>query len=145
MRPYKFICTGSSFLIPQKRWRLSAWLGLFAMVMAFVAPVVSQGLYATGNHSHESHSHSMGQGESLSGHVHGTMPSSNHKSHWAYVWEKCGYCDLIFSNPPLSSEPAALVGYAPQMDSLYQAVTAPGFACSPVFLGALTRAPPLTA
>ena len=128
-------------MIPQRRPRRFAWLGLFAMAMAFVAPVVSQALAAHHVHRHEHHhdgmTHSLDKQSSVS-----NTSQITQTPHWVYVWEKCGYCDLLFNNPPLSSEFVIRPPRTLYDSPVYLGLAARGFARLPVFIGAMTRAPP---
>jgi hypothetical protein len=107
------------------------------MVMAFIAPVASQALAA--RHSHEHY----GMVQHMASH-HAVPRALSHanEQHWTYVFEQCGYCNLLFSNPPLSSEFITRLASTPSNSELYQGLIAPGFARLPLFLGAMTRAPP---
>ncbi|MDE3739369.1 MULTISPECIES: DUF2946 domain-containing protein [Pseudomonas] len=113
-----------------------AWLGLLAMLLLFVGPLVSQArdmgpggapawmdeLACATDHSAPSHEPS--------------MPS--HEMSWA----KCGYCTLLFNSPALS--PNALHGLVLTDLALPVpiAATQAGHGSRAIFPGALTRAPP---
>lgn len=135
-------------MIPRRRWRRFAWLGLFAMVMAFVAPVVSQVLAVNKSHASAMSPVMVSVSSSTHGHDHHAMvpgqgAASSLQAHWAAVWEKCGYCDLLFSNPPLSSSITLPFALPLPLGEPFVVLTHPGYAASTVYLGALTRAPPV--
>jgi hypothetical protein len=73
-----------------------AWLGLFAMWLTIVAPVVSQTLAAA--------SWSPDLGAWCNGHA-GLVnhPSPQQPSPHAPAWEKCGYCGLLGHSPTLTA------------------------------------------
>ncbi|MDH4558835.1 DUF2946 domain-containing protein [Pseudomonas sp. BN417] len=113
-----------------------AWLGLLAMLLVFVGPLVSQ-------------AQAMGQaevphwmGELACSAEDGTQSGQPAMPGHELSWAKCGYCTLLFNSPALS--PAALHGLALGDLASPQAAPAPqaGHAAQTVFPGALTRAPP---
>ncbi|WP_069086338.1 DUF2946 domain-containing protein [Pseudomonas sp. TCU-HL1] len=113
-----------------------AWLGLLAMLLVLVGPLVSQArdMAPVGVPPW--------MGELACATEHGgpghqpVMP--DHEMSWA----KCGYCTLLFNSPALN--PASLHGLDLAGLASPQAALAPraGHAAQAVFPGALTRAPP---
>ncbi|MDH4655894.1 DUF2946 domain-containing protein [Pseudomonas sp. JS3066] len=114
-----------------------AWLGLLAMLLVLVGPLVSQ-------------ARDMGQGgvpawmdELACATDHGapghepSMPS--HEMSWA----KCGYCTLLLNSPALTQaglHGLDLAGLANPQPAL---ATLSGHGGRAIFPGALTRAPPV--
>ena len=88
-------------MIRQGRMRLAAWLGLFAMLMAFAGPLYSQ-LRALD-------SVRLAQAIDLQalhcGAEHQTLPvfAPEHKGppDWVQGLEQCGYCNLLAHSPSL--------------------------------------------
>ncbi|MNZ89193.1 hypothetical protein D3C78_1081020 [compost metagenome] len=110
-------------MIRQGRMRLAAWLGLFAMFMAFAGPLYSQlraldsvalSLAIDLNALH------CGEGESL---------AESGQPEWVQCLEQCGYCNLLASTPALPPTlqlalpaPSSVVHqYLPPLQSLPQA------------------------
>ena len=121
-----------------------SWLSLFAMLMIFIGPLISQAMPMD-------HRMPMPMGMDMSMEMPGQAgeamapstdehhaPSAEHHA----LWEKCGYCTLLFSCPalPQTLSFAALDG--PRLTAVV--VTQPhlGHARQTTFPGARTRAPP---
>ena len=137
-----------------RRHRYTAWLALLAMLMIFVAPVVSQSLamahaparheaamsHASAGHEaamHEAMSHEAG----ISAHDHGD-PASAPAEHSGHDLAKCGYCPLLTQLPVLEGCSSVAVHVAmlsrepvPQACSNHHVIT-------DSFPDALPRAPP---
>jgi len=140
-----------------RRLRYTAWLALLAMLMIFVAPVVSQSLamahapvrhkaamsHASVGHEaamreatrHEANSHEGG----ISAHDH---PASAPAEHSGHDLAKCGYCPLLTQLPVLEACSSVVVHVAmlsrepvPQACSNHHVI-------SDSFPDALPRAPP---
>jgi hypothetical protein len=127
--------------------RRGSWISLFAMLMIFIGPLISQSMPmdhampmnlsvamdmsdgAPGCHGENSHPAQQGkpQGEQ---HV---------------LWEKCGYCSLLFNCPALPSGLTFTALATPPSHSFLIPATRLGHARQTVFPGALTRAPPIPA
>jgi hypothetical protein len=75
--------------------RLAAWLGLFAMFMAFAGPLYSQ-LRALDSLqlslAIDLEALHCGEGQAL---------PDNHPPAWVEHLAQCGYCELLAGNPPL--------------------------------------------
>ncbi|SDS20922.1 Protein of unknown function [Pseudomonas asplenii] len=128
-----------------------SWLSLFAMLMIFIGPLISQAMPM------DQHAMSMAMNMDMPMPVDMPMDMPGHHAaerakdsssspgksaeHHA-LWEKCGYCSLLFSCPalPQSLSFTALEGPrpAPTVDSR----TRLGHARQSIFPGARTRAPP---
>lgn len=124
------------------RHGIGAWLGIFAMLMVFVGPLISQGA---------SMAHGMGVSmahdmacDDMPGMAQVSRPVSPGGHHDLVIWEKCGYCTLLFQHPPLTESNlfVAPLGIVPA------AVPATSFTpqqvLAPVFPGARSRAPPFS-
>ncbi|MDH1575764.1 DUF2946 domain-containing protein [Pseudomonas sp. GD03746] len=125
---------------PERRRVGGGWLSLFAMWMIFIGPLISQsmpmdhhagmsmpmGMALSSEHSHASDSHH-GHGDDGQLHV---------------MWEKCGYCSLLFNCPALPQTFSPLVaGHALPVTPI-PAATLQGHARQAIFPGARSRAPP---
>ncbi|NWD75044.1 DUF2946 domain-containing protein [Pseudomonas gingeri] len=121
-----------------------SWLSLFAMLMIFIGPLISQAMPMD-------HRMPMSMGMDMSMEMPGPAgeamapgadehhaPSAEHHA----LWEKCGYCSLLFSCPalPQTLSFAALDG--PRPTSIVATQTRLGHARQSIFPGARTRAPP---
>jgi hypothetical protein len=125
----------------RNRRLIGAWLSLFAMLMIFAGPLISQGI---------SLAHGRSQPMQMAGMECHNMPGMSQMSHHAaatkphdlIVWEKCGCCSLLFQHPALaeSNLPALrLHDPSPQHRSTRFIVQ---LTIAPVFPGARSRAPP---
>ena len=114
------------------------WLSLFAMLMIFIGPLISQAMPMD---HHDSMSMTMQMDMESSAHGHHADPQPPTADHHA-LWEKCGYCTLLFSCPALPHSVDLSLLDAPRPKG-YRAVHArQGHARQPVFPGARSRAPP---
>ena len=118
----------------------AAWLGIFAMLMIFIGPLISQGA---------SMAHGMGAPmahdmacEDMPGMEQVSKPASPGGHHDLVIWEKCGYCTLLFQHPPLTESNLifAPLGIVPA--TFLAASSTPQQVRAPVFPGARSRAPP---
>lgn len=122
-----------------RRLRLSAWLALLAMLMIFVAPVISQSLAmahapATADHTAAAHTAAM------SHHDQGDRAPVDHSDH---DMGKCGYCTLLTQLPALGGAAGAILN-----DILLDCGPAQQGRCNSHvikagFPAAMPRAPPL--
>lgn len=125
----------------RRRQIIAAWLSLFAMLMIFAGPLISQGIsLAHGNNL------PMSMAGMACGEMSGMSPISAHgaveQHHELIVWEKCGYCSLLFQHPPLAESnlfPLRL-NHPPLL--FFSIHFIPEQATPPVFPGARSRAPP---
>ncbi|MBX8516721.1 DUF2946 domain-containing protein [Pseudomonas cichorii] len=121
------------------------WLSLFAMLMIFIGPLVSQSMPM------EHHA-----GMSMS-----TPTSMDMESHHAHpgseqakpantgmddhaLWAKCGYCTLLFGCPALPRVLTLVAATPPKPSDFFAALTRQGHARQSAFLHARSRAPPAT-
>ncbi|NWB26677.1 DUF2946 domain-containing protein [Pseudomonas gingeri] len=134
----------TSFL-PLRTFRrhAGAWLSLFAMLLVFAGPLVGQGMgQAHGTQADLSDI----CGDVPQGYIAGAALAAEGDSdpapHHILLWEKCGYCSLLFQHPALADSHAALgyLGIRPI------ALPIPTFTAqqnvAPVFPGSRSRAPP---
>lgn len=125
---------------PDRRRTGGGWLSLFAMWMIFIGPLVSQSMpmdhhvgmpagtsMAAGHHPAEAGHHGHGN----DGQLHA-------------LWEKCGYCSLLFNCPGLPQAPSALGIGALALAHLPPLQPLQGHARQAVFPGARSRAPPVS-
>ncbi|KFE54531.1 hypothetical protein IV01_15595 [Pseudomonas syringae] len=112
------------------------------MLMIFVGPLISQGI---------SLAHGKSQAMEMAGMECHDMPGMRQMSHHALpekpheliVWEKCGYCSLLFQHPALAeSNLPGLRLYVPSPQYRFIHFM-PQQATPPVFPGARSRAPPI--
>ncbi|WP_341521428.1 DUF2946 domain-containing protein [Pseudomonas sp. G.S.17] len=126
----------------RSRHPTGAWLSLFAMLMIFTGPLISQGI---------SLAHGKTRPMSMAGMECHEMPgmsqmshnTSAEKPHDLIVCEKCGYCSLLFQHPALAeSNLPRLRLYVPPLQYCYTHFIPQQFT-PPVFPGARSRAPPI--
>ena len=113
-----------------------SWLSLFAMLMIFIGPLISQAM-PMDHHASMSMTMDMPNchGEPAQ---HSKAPDEHH-----VLWEKCGYCSLLFSCPALpGSVSYVTLGTPPPANALTPA-TRLGHARQSIFPGARSRAPPI--
>lgn len=122
------------------------WLALFAMLMIFIGPLISQSMPmehhagmpmqaqppAGMSMDHGGH-HDMHAG-------HASAPDAAAMDH--ALWAKCGYCTLLFGCPALPQVVTLVMATPPKPADFYAALTREGHARRTVFLHALSRAPP---
>ncbi|WP_256736803.1 DUF2946 domain-containing protein, partial [Pseudomonas sp. P7779] len=76
-----------------------SWISLFAMLMIFIGPLISQAM-PMDHHAGMSMEMSMDapscHGDAKPATDHHKAPDEHH-----VLWEKCGYCSLLFSCPAL--------------------------------------------
>ncbi|SDX89861.1 Protein of unknown function [Pseudomonas kuykendallii] len=124
--------------------RHAAWLGLFAMLLVFAGPLLSQGM---AHHAMPGMQASMDMAAMPGMH---DMPGMAHAdAHPAStgaddaLWAQCGYCTLLFSCPALVAAPFDLPPAGLFITPLATPRIVDGHAASAVFPGARSRAPPL--
>jgi hypothetical protein len=131
-----------------------AWLSLFAMLMIFIGPLISQSMPME-------HHGGMAMPAPTSMSMHGEMDMSalmdmdagDHSGHAKagqsagvdhVIWAKCGYCTLLFSCPALTKTVAVLAPVPPRPADFYNEAIQLGHARRSVFLNARSRAPPFS-
>ncbi|WP_314382967.1 DUF2946 domain-containing protein [Pseudomonas brenneri] len=117
-----------------------SWISLFAMLMIFIGPLISQAMPMD-------HHAGMSMQMSMDDTCHATPqhPAEHTKPPAAdhVMWEKCGYCSLLFSCPALPGHISFVaLGTPPPANALTPA-TRLGHARQCIFPGARSRAPPI--
>ncbi|WP_264311405.1 DUF2946 domain-containing protein [Pseudomonas putida] len=125
---------------PERRRVGGSWLSLFAMWMIFIGPLISQSMPMD---HHAGMSMPMDMSMSTE-HEHGADSHHGHgdDGQLHVMWEKCGYCSLLFNCPalPQTLSPLSAGVVAPSTHLI--APTRQGHARQAVFPGARSRAPP---
>ncbi|MGH8421629.1 MAG: DUF2946 domain-containing protein [Pseudomonas fluorescens] len=127
-----------------------SWISLFAMLMIFIGPLISQSMPMdqrtpmTMNMSMD-----MSMDMSAMEHAdHDAQPADEHcppkASHHA-LWEKCGYCSLLFNCPALTGGQSFAAFDTPTATIFTTPSPRLGHARQTFFPGARTRAPPIDA
>jgi len=121
--------------------RSAVWVALFAMLMVFAGPLISQS-------TPMAHSMNMGDMAMPMHHDHGARSPNPHASQPSNgdlhpLWEKCGYCNLMLHCPALPQTLSLLTAAATPLARAEHYFTRAGHARQAIFPGALTRAPPL--
>jgi hypothetical protein len=123
-----------------------SWISLFAMLMIFIGPLISQSMPMN---SRASMTMSMSMDMSMD------MPGMDHAGHSAQadpehcppahhaLWEKCGYCSLLFNCPALTAGLTNTTFSIPPANTFTILSPRLGHARQPFFPGARTRAPPI--
>lgn len=131
-----------------------SWISLFAMMMIFIGPLIAQSMPMD-----QRASALMLTSMNLSVDTSMDMPAMDHADHDAQpsaehcppqpshhaLWEKCGYCNLLFNCPALTGAQLFVTFVTPQSTTFSIPATRLGHARPPLFLGARTRAPPFFA
>jgi uncharacterized protein involved in copper resistance len=136
---------------PAPRKTSGAWLSLFAMLMIFIGPLISQSMPME-HHSGMSMPASMSADMDMSASM--DMAADDHSGHQAdtaaaagvdhVIWAKCGYCTLLFSCPALTQTLAVAAPIPPRPADFYNAAPQQGHAQRNVFPNARSRAPPFS-
>ncbi len=125
---------------PDTRKLRASWLSLFAMLMIFIGPLVSQSMPM--NHN-ASLSMDMAPGMDM-----GTMEHHGDAHHGGgdpslhVMWEKCGYCSLFFHCPALPQHLSLLNNEAIPASNRLVVQPRQGHPRPAFFPGARSRAPP---
>ena len=121
-----------------------SWISLFAMLMIFIGPLISQSMPMD-----QRASMSMSMDMSAMEHAdHGAQAAAEHcppKADHHALWEKCGYCSLLFNCPALPGGHTFAVFDTPHTNTYTSLSPRLGHARPAFFPGARTRAPPLDA
>jgi len=126
---------------PQRRRVGGGWLSLFAMWMIFIGPLVSQSMPME---HHAGMSMPMDMSMSME-HQHGDAHNGHGDDGQLHVmWEKCGYCSLLFNCPALPQTLSPLSAGHVAPTTLSATPTHQGHARQALFPGARSRAPPLS-
>jgi hypothetical protein len=138
-----------SALRPDSRRRPTSargtWISLFAMLMMFIGPLISQSMPM----DHKMGAMPMDMSMSMAmpeqgGHGdHSAHPGdSSGDSELHALWEKCGYCSLFFHCPALPQAVALAGAESQRPPVLFNLHPRQGHAGQAVFPGARSRAPP---
>ena len=120
-----------------------SWISLFAMLMIFIGPLISQSMPMD-----QRASMSMSMSMDIPAMEHGAQPAAEHcppKADHHALWEKCGYCSLLFNCPALTGGQSFVAFDSPQTTTFSTPATRLGHARQTFFPGARTRAPPIVA
>ncbi|KAA0967708.1 DUF2946 domain-containing protein [Pseudomonas sp. ANT_H12B] len=127
------------------------WISLFAMLMIFIGPLISQSMPMDQRASSMSMNMSMDMSMEMPAmeHAdHGAQSAAEHcppkASHHA-LWEKCGYCSLLFNCPALTGGQSFAAFDTPKATTFTTPSPRLGYARQTFFPGARTRAPPIVA
>ncbi|MCL6704053.1 DUF2946 domain-containing protein [Pseudomonas sp. T1.Ur] len=125
-----------------------SWISLFAMLMIFIGPLVSQSMPMDQRMSMSmsvSMSMNMDMNMEMAAHeapaVEHCPPQSEHHA----LWEKCGYCSLLFNCPALTGGHTFAAFDTPHTNTFTSPSPRLGHAQPALFPGARTRAPPFAA
>jgi Protein of unknown function (DUF2946) len=127
-----------------------SWISLFAMLMIFIGPLISQSMPMDQRASMPM-SMSMDMSMDMSADVHaehGAQAAAEHclpKPDHHALWEKCGYCSLLFNCPALPGGVSFAAFDTPPAHNFISPSPRLGHARQTVFPGARTRAPPIVA
>jgi|SRR3989344_8226323 len=131
-----------------------SWISLFAMLMIFIGPLISQSMpmdQRTSMPLDMSMNMSMDMSMDMSAMdhaAHAAQPTAEHcppaSGHHA-IWEKCGYCSLLFNCPALTGGAAFTAFDTPPANTYTTPFPRLGHARRTFFPGARTRAPPFVA
>ncbi|MBA1202978.1 DUF2946 domain-containing protein [Pseudomonas capeferrum] len=123
---------------PRHRRAGGGWLSLFAMWMIFIGPLVSQSMPME---HHAGMNMPMAEGHH---HDESGPPAPADDGQLHVLWEKCGYCSLLFNCPALPETLSPLAIGAVVATAISLPSPLPGHARQAVFPGARSRAPPLS-
>lgn len=118
-----------------KRTR-GSWLSLFAMLMIFIGPLVSQSMPM----DHRAAMPGMDMAMDCHTDSHASSQTDTQALH--VVWEKCGYCSLFFHCPALPQTLSPLNTEAAPGNTRLVVQPRQGHARQAIFPGARSRAPP---
>ncbi|VVO21597.1 DUF2946 domain-containing protein [Pseudomonas fluorescens] len=123
------------------RVKRGSWISLFAMLMIFIGPLISQAMPMD-------HGMPMNMSMNMCIDEPGCHAASQHHSKPAsaeqqMLWEKCGYCGLLYNCPALPGGLSFAASDTPPTSSVISPSPRLGHARQTVFPGARTRAPPI--
>ena len=126
-----------------------SWISLFAMLMIFIGPLISQSMPMDSRAMSMSMPAGMSMDMSAMEHAdHGKQTSAEHcppaPGHHV-LWEKCGYCSLLFNCPALTGGVSFANFVIPPVNTFTTPSPRLGHARQTFFPGARTRAPPIAA
>jgi hypothetical protein len=121
-----------------------AWLSLFAMLMIFIGPLISQAMPMD---QHVGMSMSMSASMDMAADApscHGAEQAQTPVATDHVIWAKCGYCTLLFSCPAVPQALAFIAATPPKPTGFFTVASQQGHARQTTFPNARTRAPPLS-
>ncbi|MCK1793357.1 DUF2946 domain-containing protein [Pseudomonas violetae] len=124
-----------------------SWVSLFAMLMIFIGPLISQSM-PMDQRASMSMNMSRNMSMDMSTMQHGAQVDDEHcppKTDHHALWERCGYCSLLFNCPALTGGHSFAVFDVPRTSTFATPATRLGHARPTFFPGARTRAPPAVA
>lgn len=125
-----------------------SWISLFAMLMIFIGPLIAQSM-PMDPRAAMSMSMDMPMDTPAPDHAgHGAQSDVEHCPPQAghhVIWEKCGYCSLLFNCPALTGGTSFTAYDAPPASHFTPPSPRLGHARHTIFPGARTRAPPIVA
>ena len=125
-----------------------SWIALFAMLMIFIGPLISQSM-PMDQHASTSMPMSMDMSMAMPGMDHSghdAKPNAEHcppQSSHHVLWEKCGYCSLLFNCPALTGGGDFVAFNIAPLNTFTPPSPRLGHARQTFFPGARTRAPPI--
>ncbi|MCP8463402.1 DUF2946 domain-containing protein [Pseudomonas sp. ZM23] len=142
------------------RQGVGTWLALFAMLMIYVGPLVSQSLpmdhpMPMDHAMPMQHGKTMQHGDVLASLAELACSDAQREHHAVMMshgeqpltadsfMEKCGYCSLLIHSPPLTTPPVLLDHGLSGARAPVSSFATSAIPASPVFPGARSRAPPL--
>jgi hypothetical protein len=126
-----------------------SWISLFAMLMIFIGPLISQSMPMDSRAMSMTMPAGMSMDMSAMEHDdHATQTTTEHcppaPGHHV-LWEKCGYCSLLFNCPALTGGVSFANFVIPPVNTFTTPSPRLGHARQTFFPGARTRAPPVVA
>ncbi|WP_433738471.1 DUF2946 domain-containing protein [Pseudomonas putida] len=129
-----------------------SWISLFAMLMIFIGPLISQSM-PMDHRAQALMNTSMNMSMDMNMDVlamehadHGVQPDAEHcppKAAHHVLWEKCGYCSLLFNCPALTGGASFAAFDTPTVNTFTTPFPRQGHARQTFVPGARTRAPPI--
>lgn len=121
---------------------IGAWLSLFAMLMIFVGPLISQGISLAHGKSQPVQMMAGMECHDMPGMSQMSLHAAAEKKHALIVWEKCGYCSLLFQHPALAESNLPVLRLNVPSPHYRSNHFTTQLTTAPVFPGARSRAPP---
>lgn len=129
-----------------------SWISLFAMLMIFIGPLISQSMPMDQRASalmSATMNMSMDMSMDMAAMDHGDADAQAAAEHCPpkaphhALWEKCGYCNLLFNCPALTGGQSFIAFDTPATRPFTTPAIRLGHARQTFFPGARTRAPPI--
>ncbi len=121
------------------RVKRGSWISLFAMLMIFIGPLISQAMPMDHAMSMDMRIDEPGCHDASQHHSKPAKASAEQQM----LWEKCGYCGLLYNCPALPGGLSFAAFDTPPTSSVISPSPRQGHARQAVFPGARTRAPPI--